>query len=173
MTITRAMKHGIVAKTVLTTPGIVTQIATQLLCLNDTQENRAYGNEGVVNLYFSMNNDQLRYELVPFMEDIRLTVIKNRLIKNTHQYIEDVSNAKNSIKKAELVLRLFKYLCDCGDDKYLLGKTFAYTIGNQLDIIINQAYDNPKISHIVHKLKGYKQDLYHFTSWGEDKQNDN
>ena len=171
MTITRAMKHGIVAKTVLTTPGIVTQIATQLLSVNNTPEDRADGIEGIINLYLSMNNEQLRYELEPFMKDIRQIITRNRLIQKTTQYIEDVSNAKNSVKKAKLVLRLFKNLCNCGDDKYLLGKTFAYLIGNQLDIIINQAYDNPKISHIVPKLKRYKKDLYPFTSWGEDERN--
>ena len=169
MTITRAMKRGIFVQNVLTTPGIVTQIAKQLLLLNDEQENRADGKIGIISLYFIMNNEQLRYELDPFMKWIRNKVIQQKMIKKSHIYIIDVSLANNSIKKSKLVLQLFNYLCGCGDDIYLLGKTLAYLIGIQLDIIINQAYENSKLSHIVPKLKEYKKQLYHFISWGEDE----
>lgn len=169
MTITRAMKRVAFVQNALTTPGIVTQIAKQLLLLNDEQENRADGKIGIIGLYFIMNNEQLRYELDPFMEVIRNTVIQNQIIQKSHIYILDVSLTNNSIKKSKLVLQLFKYLCGCGDDIYLLGKTFAYVIGIQMDILINQAYENSKISHIVPKLKDYKKQLYPFISWGEDE----
>tara|TARA_Y100000389_G_scaffold142693_1_gene140747 strand:- start:153 stop:683 length:531 start_codon:yes stop_codon:yes gene_type:complete len=169
MTITRAMKRVAFVQNTLTTPGIVTQIAKQLLLLNDEQENRADGKIGIISLYFIMNNEQLRFELDPFMDVIRNTVIKNQMIQKSHIYIIDVSLANNSIKKSKLVLQLFKYLCGCGDDLYLLGKTCAYLIGIQLDIIIDQAYENSKLSHIVPKLKEYKKQLHPFLSWGEDE----
>ena len=101
-------------KDVLTTPGVVTQVANHLS--NDNKDT-------LKSLYFLFNDNRYRYELQPFMENVKEEKRKiiQKLYFSVGRVIEDITFVKNRYNCCQYLMNhyvmggLFNILHENGD----------------------------------------------------------
>ena len=147
---------------VLTTPGIVSEIASKLPSTD----------KGIVGLFMMVNNSDLRYELQPFIDAIALHNGNKFFEKRRGEIVRDLATMLNNMdkpmsiqNKAELVIQMFEYFCSLGDDIYLLGKRFSKTMNDKLHSLDQESIDSG-LHDLPPKLEVFKTKLSYYIEWG-------
>ena len=117
---TRSQTRSLRMKDVFTTPGIVTQIASNL-----------QGDDiGLASMYKLFNDERYREEMEPFVEKTRL---KRDMIREIKMGLENNSKVQGGAYKIAIVGALYEYLEDMEPHLRLLGKCLARTIGKKIE----------------------------------------
>ena len=132
---------------ILTTPGIITQIVSHLDGIDPA----------ITSLFLLVNDTRLRHELQPcvdiiaqykedkYIEDKKKEQEKKMIVIRDHirQSLDDimfVSGRRQQFRKAELIMKIFDYMCSLGDDLFLVGNfSFAYDIKCSINKCIRQS----------------------------------
>lgn len=121
-------------KRLLTTPGIITQIANKL----------PVDDIGFKGLFLLFNDSYYRYELEPFTNIIKQKKLneknKNIIIYDLHSLFANYKqiNIENAMAKANIVIEIYQYVCDNKKVFELLDKVFVNTVIHKLDDLIQE-----------------------------------
>lgn len=122
-------------KLILTTPGIITQIANQL-SIDDI---------GFKGLFLLVNDQHYRYELQPFTDIIKLNHFnekqKIQMIYDLQEYFIKFNDLTDTMTKANSIIEMYQYLVNNIEYLHLLHKRFGIIVKNKLDELITQIND--------------------------------
>lgn len=133
-------------KQLLTTPGIITQIANKL----------PVDDIGFKGLFLLFNDSHYRYELKPFTDIFKQKELnekhKNIIIHDLQSLFANYEqvNIENSMAKANIVIEIYQYVCDNTKFFELLDKFFVNTVINKLDDLINELNESSRHDFDLH-----------------------
>lgn len=128
----------------LTTPGILTQIISKL----------AFNDKGITGLYLLVNNEALRKELQPFVDNLsnhnhkkhllrmekiqqkKIERLKMKLVAKMRYYVNEIDLLDRTSQKLPIILEMFDYLENNTENLHLLGKTFGNSLNNSINRFI-------------------------------------
>jgi hypothetical protein len=154
---------------ILTTPGIITQIVSHLDDIDPA----------ITSLFLLVNDAHLRHELQPsvdivaqykeakYIEDKKIEQERKTIVIRDHirQSLDDVmfiSGRREQFRKAELIMKIFDYMCSLHDDLFLVGNfSFAYDMRGSINKCILQSIQLG-MKEFETKMKEYKIKLTPF-----------
>lgn len=153
-------------KLILTTPGIITQIANQL-SIDDI---------GFKGLFLLINDQHYRYELQPFTDIIKQNHFnekqKIQMIYDLQEYFTKFNDLTDRMTKATSIIEMYQYLVNNIEYLHLLHKTFGIIVKNKLDELITQINDEQFDEFDIHykiyllsKLHQLKVNLKKYFDW--------
>jgi hypothetical protein len=151
----------------LLTPGIPSLIASKL----DSTD------RGISSLFLLLNDVRFRHELQPYIEVLYIlneeTKIKarneircKRITRKILKHLRRCASLSTDVQRAHRVIITFFYICNCGDDMYLLGKRLARTMDERLTILYEQSLGNNGVSFLIPYLNEFRTKLNDYFEWG-------
>ena len=171
MVVTRSMTRLEVGKNirrVLSTPGISTVIASKC----DTMD------QGILSLFMLFNDKRMRHELQTYVDVMSLCKEEEHheqwmvnkkciIVGKIRRHLDGIECTQGRIYKARRVIKMFKYICKCGHDILLLGKTFARSLDERIEYLIQEGIDHPKIHFLISHMNHFRNELSEMITWGK------